>query len=732
MRSIALVILVSHQCVLEAFVTSRGRFSTRSAGIISTTSSEPKAVGWVLNADTTSFVGTTEPPLDEEPMDSIQEEVEEEESTSPIIAEQPQAPPEATIEEEQQQPPLAEATVEEAVVGTDVIENDEVSSFDSEQMRLAIQMAQSNGGERGSRSPFPKPISGAVIVTSSGKILGKGRSDYNQDAVEAAIRDAGLEITALREWVVQWPTDPILRQDIADATLYVTLEPSNVRKGEVMPPMTQLIEASGIPRVVIGCPQPIQEYATKGAGYLHSVGVIVSLGVEQEDCEQIIAEYSERANSKLQRMARKHYEMFGRPLGFLHCSVVNTDNVEAYARQGNAFGKDFGGQRLSFRDFGSYGIAPPPELVWAGEPPEDDMDTEIDNFFDLDFEEEESQDGMVGINPMMPWYEQVDAVVGTFARKGNGPKSDIAENDDTVKSRLSGGLKWLATQGESLPANVERVLVMDATDLKDLPLTNDDPNLPDGVDIEQFWKAEGRKPTRILLRRGENAQAQAAAQAAADAAAAAAKAAQAAVDAIESGEAERAAESAMESQQAAVQAAELIQKHLSDAQELKRRLMKRGVGVDTLSGSEPVDVMKYLGQRNGYNSVVWRAGCWGERGVKAIKDGAFQWVSAHLAVDAVGGRFWQLMLAERAVQAACGPERKVKVFADQEDISLEYCDEAEADSDCVLTVDGQPVRHVRLDCRVALVDDERPREFVPVKTTLQTKKTMEQDAPWFL
>ena len=92
------------------------------------------------------------------------------------------------------------------------------------------------------------------------------------------------------------------------------------------------------------------------------------------------------------------------------------------------------------------------------------------------------------------------------------------------------GLKWLATQGESLPAQVERILVMDATDLQDLPLTNDDPNLPKGVDVESFWRSEGRKPTRILLRRGNNAQAQAAATAAAEAAKAAAGAAKAAME----------------------------------------------------------------------------------------------------------------------------------------------------------------------------------------------------------
>lgn len=78
------------------------------------------------------------------------------------------------------------------------------------------------------------------------------------------------------------------------------------------------------------------------------------------------------------------------------------------------------------------------------------------------------------------------------------------------------GLKWLATYGNDLPAGVERVLVMDATDLEDLPLTNDDPMLPPGVDVEAFWAGVGRKPTRVLLRRGASAQAQAAARAAAE------------------------------------------------------------------------------------------------------------------------------------------------------------------------------------------------------------------------
>lgn len=376
---------------------------------------------------------------------------------------------------------------------------------------------------------------------------------------------------------------------------------------------------------------------------------------------------------------------------------------------------------LSYRNFGSYEIAPPPEVVWA-----DDDSDEDDGIFEVNFEEEENRQESEAGNPMIPYYEQADAVVATFPRPGNGPV-----DDNSVTARLN-GLKWLATHGEELPAGVERILVMDATDLPELPLTNQDPNLPEGLDVEQFWKGEGRKPTRILLRRGAHAQARAAAQAAADAAAAAAEAAQTAAEAVETGDAAAAAEAALELKKLALKSTSLIQRELESMQTLKRRLEEKGVIVETIEGGEPVDVMRHLGKRNGLQIVVWRAGCWGNRGVRSILDGAFQWVSAHLAVDATGGRFWQLMLAENAVQAACGPERRVKVFADQEDISLEYCDAPDVDADCSMKVDGRPVRHIRLDCRVALVDESRPREFKLLKTQKMSPKVVEEAAPWFL
>mmetsp|Transcript_14868 Transcript_14868/g.28157 ORF Transcript_14868/g.28157 Transcript_14868/m.28157 type:complete len:688 (-) Transcript_14868:15-2078(-) len=601
-------------------------------------------------------------------------------------------------------------------------ENEEELSRDEQFMRLAIELAEEDGGEGSLSSAYPHPTVGALLVTEDGRQIGAGRSDYQTEAIQACLKSAGLEITPLSEWIVSWPKSPELRADLAQSTLYLTLEPSNQRRGTTTPPLTQLINLTGIPRVVIGAPDPVPELAMKGASALHAAGREVSLGVLQEECEEVIAVYSQLANSKLHRMARSHFKQFGQPLGFLHCSVVDSDNVEAFARRGNAFGSSFGGNMLGYRNFGSYEIAPPPEVVWA----DDDGELDDDPTWEVDFAEEENrQESEVG-NPMTPFYEQADAVVATFPRAGNGPAED-----DSVTARLN-GLKWLATHGEELPAGVERILVLDATDMSELPLDNKDPNLPEGVDVEQFWKGEGRKPTRILLRRGAHAQARAAARAAAEAAASAAEAAQTAAEAVETGDAAAAAEAALELKRLALQSTELIQKDLESMQSLKRRLEELGVIVETIEGGEPVDVMRHLGKRHGLQTVVWRAGCWGDRGVRSILEGAFQWVSAHLAVDATGGRFWQLMLAENAVQAACGPERKVKVFAEQEDISLEYCDAPDMDTDCAMRIDGRPVRHIRLDCRVALVDDSRPREFKMLKTQKMSKKQMEEAAPWFL
>lgn len=141
--------------------------------------------------------------------------------------------------------------------------------------------------------------------------MGKGRSDYRQDAVLAALTNAGLEITALSEWVVAWPHSKQLREDLASATLYLTLEPSPERHGETLPPMTQLIQQSGIQRVVIGTANPIPELRVEGAATLHAAGIQVTMGIQEEDCSALIEQYSQLANTKLQKSARKHFQRHG-------------------------------------------------------------------------------------------------------------------------------------------------------------------------------------------------------------------------------------------------------------------------------------------------------------------------------------------------------------------------------------------------------------------------------------
>ena len=69
---------------------------------------------------------------------------------------------------------------------------------------------------------------------------------------------------------------------------------------------------ANIPRLVIGCQDPIKENSFKGAEQLHASGVSVTMGVLQEDCQHLIEGYTELANSKMQRMARQHMKRFGR------------------------------------------------------------------------------------------------------------------------------------------------------------------------------------------------------------------------------------------------------------------------------------------------------------------------------------------------------------------------------------------------------------------------------------
>jgi hypothetical protein len=62
---------------------------------------------------------------------------------------------------------------------------------------------------------------------------------------------------------------------------------------------------------------------------------------------------------------------------------------------------------------------------------------------------------------------------------------------------------------------------------------------------------------------------------------------------------------------------------------------------------------------------------------------------------------------------------------------MEYCDQG-VDDDCIHMLNGQPVRQVRLDCRVALIDDERSREFLLAKTHRIDPNIDSEEASWDL
>jgi pyrimidine deaminase RibD-like protein len=472
-----------------------------------------------------------------------------------------------------------------------------------------------------------------MLVSDNNEIISAAVSNYNTDAVVAMLAEAGFGIDPTTNWIVSAPNDSTLSK-IANSTLYVTLEPSADWRGTARPTIVDTIKQSNIPRVVVGSLDPAPNAQGKGVAALEDAGVIVSL-IEslRSECDELIPEYADIARSEVMIRSRYHFQHFGRPFGVLHCSVIDSDNIEAFARNGNAFGTNLGGKFLSYRSFGAYELAPPPDHVWANELDASDYD-DYGDFHDASMAEGENYKGdMKATSRIMPWYTKAQAVVTTFPRFGNGPPED-----NSVTARLN-GLKWLATQGENLPPGVERILVLDAADLKDLPLTNSDPNLPPGVDVEAFWAAKGRKPTRVILRRSGRDTNRAAA------------AAEAATAAIESSKAVR----GVNRLKAARKEAEVLQQKLAELQLLKLQILKvqilkrnledRGVIVEAIEDGEPVDVLKHLGAESGLQNVVWRAGCWGERGVRAILAGAFQRVSAHVAVDAIGGKFWQVMIA---------------------------------------------------------------------------------------
>ncbi len=141
---------------------------------------------------------------------------------------------------------------------------------------------------------YPNPAVGAVVVDSSGAILGL---DAHKEAGSAhaevlAIRDAYAALTSDRALCATEDSEFLHRELpkraknlFGDSTLYVTLEPCS-HEGKT-PPCSRLIAELGFKRVVIGALDPNAE-ASGGAAMLQNAGIEVRVGVERKRCEELI------------------------------------------------------------------------------------------------------------------------------------------------------------------------------------------------------------------------------------------------------------------------------------------------------------------------------------------------------------------------------------------------------------------------------------------------------------
>lgn len=135
---------------------------------------------------------------------------------------------------------------------------------DEKYMARALSLAR-----KGLMHASPNPMVGAVIVAPDGKILGEG---YHRRCGEAH-----AEVNA----VASVSDKAALR----DSTMYVTLEPCchHGRTG----PCTELIIASGIPRVVVAMADPFDKVGGKGIERLRQAGVEVEVGMLEEQSRRL-------------------------------------------------------------------------------------------------------------------------------------------------------------------------------------------------------------------------------------------------------------------------------------------------------------------------------------------------------------------------------------------------------------------------------------------------------------
>lgn len=138
---------------------------------------------------------------------------------------------------------------------------------DEKYIRRCIELASN-----GLCNAAPNPMVGAVIV-HNGKIIGEG--------YHARCGEGHAEVNAIRS-----VKDESL---LKDSTIYVSLEPCS-HYGKT-PPCADLIIRKGIPRVVVGCIDPFSQVSGRGIQKLRDAGIDVTVGVLEEECENLIRRF---------------------------------------------------------------------------------------------------------------------------------------------------------------------------------------------------------------------------------------------------------------------------------------------------------------------------------------------------------------------------------------------------------------------------------------------------------
>lgn len=137
---------------------------------------------------------------------------------------------------------------------------------DSFYMRKAIRLAKKGAGHVN-----PNPLVGALLVKDD-VILSEGY--HTSFGAFHAERSAIVKA----------------KQPLDGSTLYVTLEPC-CHQGKT-PPCTDIILSQSIARVVIGCVDPNPLMAGKSIALLKEAGILVTVGVLEKECFDLIRPFS--------------------------------------------------------------------------------------------------------------------------------------------------------------------------------------------------------------------------------------------------------------------------------------------------------------------------------------------------------------------------------------------------------------------------------------------------------